>query len=168
MNMRTTSLAWLAILLAIPVAVGMAGCLSDAEVGTGPVPDKAGNGSTRAAEGFVAPHQFARASFEPSIEVGPEGTIYITAPSPGENESRSASWLWASSDDGANWTAPPRHPIHANGGFMEGDVAVDPRGWLYQLDTYFTDNVLGVWSDQARTFEHGRQAQGTPTQDDRP
>lgn len=154
----------------VALAVGVVGCLGDVDPGEAPA-SEANDSDEGSTPGFLAPVQLDGSGFEPSIEVGPQGTIYVTAPSPAENTSRTPSWLWLSRDGGQTWTAPAEHPVappaDAEVG-MEGDIAVDPRGWLYQLDTYYEDNTVGAWSDQGRVLEHARSAQGTPTRDDRP
>lgn len=120
---------------------------------------------------FQTPSLLPGSGFEPSIEIGPEGTIYITAPIPNSADAnRDASQLWVSRDGGSSWDEPAGYPPEPGPPMapFEGDIAVDPRGWLYFLDTYDIDNVLSAWSDEGKTQEHTRPVQGTATRDDRP
>lgn len=161
----------LLVAAALVLCAAAAGCLGGEDRSGSPETDPDQGANRTAAPGFVAPVELVGSGFEPSIEVGPEGAIYVTAPSPADNDTRDASWLWVSRDDGRSWEPPAEHPVgepEARVASMEGDVAVDPRGWLYQVDTYYEDAAIGAWSDRGRTLEHARHAQATPTRDDRP
>lgn len=97
------------------------GCLGGRGTDSSPPGSEGGGEETVAsAPGFQVPTQLNGSAFEPSIEVGPEGAIYVTAPSPPENESRTASWLWVSRDGGETWEPPSEYPV---------GPPSDPRSW---------------------------------------
>ncbi len=116
--------------------------------------------------------------FEPSIEVGPDGTIYVTAATsrrPGElatSSARLASWLWYSRDNGTTWNDLPS-PAQAHQWMLglEGDITVDAAGRLYFVDTYLADNTISRWSQSPTgpAWDFSRPIQGTASPlDDRP
>ncbi len=88
------------------------------------------------------------AGYEPSIRVGPEGWIYITAHKKEAvaEEDRLASWLWVSTDDGATWDdLPSPNQLHESLWALEGDLAIDDTGRLYFVDTYLADMTISTW-----------------------
>lgn len=108
--------------------------------------------------------------YEPSIDVGPDGTLYVTAhKSSLTNEgARFASWLWYSNDNGASWKdLPSPGQLHEKLYAFEGDVAVDAKGRLYFVDTYLLDNTISRWSP-GPAWDYTRPFQGTAATDDRP
>jgi hypothetical protein len=87
--------------------------------------------------------------FEPSIDVDSEGVLYVTAHkgSATNEETRLASFLWLSQDDGATWQEMPS-PLHIHDELFsfEGDLAVDAKDRLYFVDTFGFDTWLSRWS----------------------
>lgn len=111
--------------------------------------------------------------FEPSIEAGPNGALFVTAARGGSSEppGQRASWLWWSQDNGSTWQAPPSpQQVHEKQYGLEGDVAVDGGDRLYFVDTYAGDNTLSRWSPQGDglSWDYSRPIQGTAGGDDRP
>lgn len=154
---------WTAPLVLLALA---AGCL-----GAGPTDDvepaAAGEAPTLA---LTDPIQLTdEEGFEPSIAVGPEGTVYATAaptsrPHAGEQLS---SHLWYA-EDGEAWAEVPS-PGQAHQAFpgFEGDVAVDGEGRLYFVDINLADTFLHRWSP-GPTWELSRPLATTIPIDDRP
>lgn len=110
-------------------------------------------------------------AFEPSIEAGPDGTIYVTAHKASfvrdAAAGRLASWL-SYSRDGETWqplSSPAQLQERLYG--VEGDIAVDAKGRLYFADTYGADSTLSRWAP-GPTWEWTRPVQGTVWLDDRP
>lgn len=113
-------------------------------------------------------------AFEPSIEIGPGGTVYVTAatglavPS---TDTTHASWLWYSTDDGESWASlPSPQQAHERQPGFEGEIAVDAQGRLFFVDTYLADNTLSRWSPSGDgpAWDFSRPLQGTAGVDDRP
>jgi hypothetical protein len=108
--------------------------------------------------------------FEPSIDVDSEGVLYVTAHkgSATNEETRLASFLWRSEDEGATWQEmpSPRH-IHDEMFSFEGDLAVDARDRLYFVDTFGFDTWLSRWSS-GPTWDFTRPALLPSAFDDRP
>jgi hypothetical protein len=111
--------------------------------------------------------------FEPSIDVGPDGTLYATAARSTSTDpaDQLASWLWYSTDEGRTWSqvASPLD-AHEKQPAFEGDVAVDDEGRLYFVDTYLADNTLSRWSagSEGPSWDFTRPLQGSAGVDDRP
>lgn len=126
---------------------------------------------------FTAPTELttdANRGFEPSIELGPEGTVYITAHKANRTyeDDQLASWLWYSTDQGASWSeiASPAD-LHEKQPAQEGEIAVDDRGRLYFVDTYLADVTVSRWAPgpDGPTWEHSRPIMPTEhAVDDRP
>lgn len=113
------------------------------------------------------------ASFEPSIEVASDGTLYVTAAQGGTTTHRisHSSLLRYSTDGGATWRKLPSPlQVHERQGGFEGDLAVDAQDRVYFVDTYLADNTLSRWTSGpgGPTWDVSRPVQGTPRIDDRP
>ena len=112
--------------------------------------------------------------FEPSIDVGSDGTIYAAAAKtarPNEG-ARLASWLWYSKDGGATFQdLPSPGDAHRLMFGFEGDTAVDAKGRFYFSDTWLPDNAIHRWSpgSDGPSWDFSRPVQGTTAAlDDRP
>lgn len=108
--------------------------------------------------------------FEPSIAVGPNGTVYVTAaptsrPAAGDQLS---SWLWYAEDDGAGFDEVPS-PANVHEAFpgFEGDVAVDAEGRLYFVDINLGDTIFHRWAP-GPSWESSRPLATSIPVDDRP
>lgn len=170
--MRRLALA--SLLLAVPL---LAGCLGDA----GPaVRQAAGPTETLPAPANVTfgdPVEITpdgRYGYEPSIQVGPEGTIYVTAHKDSllHEGDRLASWFWYSTDDGSTWQdMPSPGDVDDLGWAFEGSIAIDGQNRVYWMDTYAVDNTLHRWQGGADgpTWGMSRPVHGTANVlDDRP
>lgn len=146
-------LVWFGLLL---LAVAAGGCLSSDTAP--PVEEAHGQGQSGggpdAGRSFTDPKELTTdglRGFEPSIEVGPNGTVFVTAHKANRTHEgdRLASWLWYSPDDGETWKelSSPLD-LHRKLPAQEGDVAVDGQGRLYFVDTYVADVTVSAW-DQA-------------------
>lgn len=109
-------------------------------------------------------------AFEPSISIGPEGTVYVTAaptkrPGPG---TELASFLWYSTDGGESWESMPS-PADAHTRFagFEGDIAVDDEGQLFFIDTNLADMNFHRWGPD-QTWELSRPMATNQLVNDRP
>lgn len=123
-----------------------------------------------------------RPAFEPSISVGPNGTIYVTAARLRQDPSGTTEFMindpvgsspvWFSTDDGASWQRMPSpQDVHRALPGLEGDLAVDAGGSVYFVDLAGPDNTFTRWSvnDGEPAWETTRPVQGTTTYlDDRP
>lgn len=110
--------------------------------------------------------------FEPSVDVGPDGTVYATAArgAPSIGPERSSSWLWYKAN-GSSWSlVPSPQQVHEKQPGFEGDIAIDAQGSLYFVDTTLADNTLSRWTagDDGPTWEYSRPLQGSVGVDDRP
>lgn len=110
-------------------------------------------------------------SFEPSLEVAPDGTVYVTAPPPQarpHERGRPSSFIWHSKDGGATWLPMPSPMrVHEWMPGLEGDLALDGKGRIYLVDTYAGDTSLTRWAP-GPAWESSRPLQGTLGADDRP
>lgn len=92
---------------------------------------------------------------EPSVDVGPEGTIYVTAA--GLRPSQRPSPLWFSPDGGETFAWVPW--ADAGSGLSdlpagtEGDVGVDAAGNAYRVDTINGGTAVARSTDSGRTWE---------------
>jgi hypothetical protein len=90
---------------------------------------------------------------EPSIDVAPNGTIYINAPSallsslPG-----SPSYVYRSADNGATWVKVPAdlRALFLGGG--DSDVAIDSTGKLFLTDLWLGSATVSASADQGQTW----------------
>jgi hypothetical protein len=98
---------------------------------------------------------------EPGIDVAPDGTLYVNAPS----GNLTASDLWRSTDGGATWAhLDPAQRGNAPGG-GDSDVAVDPiDGTVYMTDLYLGSSAVSASRDRGRTWMTNA-FQGTVVQD---
>lgn len=113
------------------------------------------------------------AGYEPSIRVGPDGTLYVTAHKQevAAEGTRLASWLWYSMDDGSTWIEMPSPlQMHSNLWALEGDLAIDDAGAIYYVDTYLADQTFSRWrtAQGGPVWESTRPIAGTVSLDDRP
>lgn len=101
--------------------------------------------------------------YEPSIETDSKGTVYVMAhklslavESTGTN-TRAASWLWRSTDDGRTFQDMVGLQGATNMGWaLEGDGAVDALDRFYYVDTWATENHFSRWSDRGATLDMWR------------
>lgn len=137
---------------AIAVASILAGCLAEIDDRSSrpesPVEATFAIADTK----LVTPESFAG---EPSVAVGPEGTIYITGPG-GTTFPASAARLWVSHDDGVTfdyveWLSADTGISNLPFG-LEGDVAVDDAGNVYFTDLSGANAQLSSSDDQGRTW----------------
>lgn len=111
--------------------------------------------------------------YEPSIEVGPDGTVYVTAHKATiqPQGTRASSWLWFSRDGGHSWRElPSPAQFHDKLFALEGDLGQDASGRIYYVDTYVPENHLSRWSTtpDGPRWDFTRPFQGTVGLDDRP
>lgn len=160
------------LVLALAATLLAAGCVQPVgPAGTSPDdPDRRSSLLT-----FSAPLELTADGhgYEPSIEIDAYGTLYVTAHKGSlTNEgTRLASWLWFSRDEGATWKEMPS-PLQQHDKLFafEGDLALDAKGRLYFVDSYFLDSTLSRWTTgpDGPSWESTRPVQGTTALDDRP
>lgn len=167
------------LLAALALVVLLVGCIGDggdsAEPAEQSVPETPGDGIEPPLN-FTAPVQLnpdGLYGYEPSIQVGQEGTLYATAHKDSlvHEGDRLASWLWYSTDGGETWEEMPSPAqVHDKLFALEGSLAVDDGNRLYYIDTYGADNTLSRWQGGAEgpTWESSRPVHGTTGADDRP
>lgn len=113
-----------------------------------------------------------RDHYEPSVEAGPEGVAYVTAPtfSPDASSGRYASDLWYSPDGREFSRLPSPASVHERLPGLEGSIALDDENRLYFVDLLVADNTFSRWSaGPDPSWETTRPLQGTAaTLDDRP
>lgn len=116
--------------------------------------------------------------YEPGIRIDSAGTIFYTAHKVfpfgagvfESSETRTASWLYRSTDNGQTWEVMNG----LNGAWktlfpaLEGDIAIDAKDRMYFVDTWAADNHLSRWSDHGATLDFARHAVATYEVDDRP
>ncbi|MGB0651773.1 MAG: sialidase family protein [Thermoplasmatota archaeon] len=140
--MRITSLLATSALL----LVGLAGCLDGGDTDDEPA---APPRPTITVPRFLEPTAMAMQAggAEPNLDVAPDGTIWVTAPTGLQfkpNVAQGAAYLWRSADDGATWETL-RSPIATGvdptgsgelGPFCscDADVAVGDDGTVYFTD----------------------------------
>lgn len=90
---------------------------------------------------------------EPSIDVAPDGKIYINAPSALlSNLPGSPSYVYRSGDNGATWV---KVPADLRGLFLGGgdsDVAIDSTGKLFLTDLWLGSATVSASADQGETW----------------
>lgn len=127
-----------------------AGCIGGRAPADGVAPEASVPPEATALD-LTPPHVFTTpyGGFEPSIDVAPDGTVYVAAarlirPPVG---ARTSSHLWYSPDAGSTWSelASPLG-IHGLMPGLEGDAAVDSRGRYYLADIHLADTSLSRWS----------------------
>lgn len=110
--------------------------------------------------------------YEPSVEVDSIGTIFVTAhkQSVVAEGTRTASWLWRSSDGGKSFEDMTGSLLDATDRryALEGDLAIDAKDQLYFVDTWAADNHIYVWSDHGETLDFTRPVIASAEVDDRP
>jgi hypothetical protein len=103
--------------------------------------------------------------YEPGIETDSQGTIFVMAHKSSlaaegaVANTRTASWLWRSVDDGRTF----QDMAGLNGGTnyawaLEGDGAVDGRDRFYYVDTWAFENHMSRYSNRGATLDFWRPA----------
>jgi hypothetical protein len=106
-----------------------------------------------------------RAVSEPSIDVAPDGTLYINAPAGiGSKLPFSPSYIWRSADQGATWTETPFGLRADTLGGGDSDISVAPDGKLAWTDLWLGSSTVGQSVDKAQTWT-SNDLQGTLAQD---
>lgn len=112
-------------------------------------------------------------AYEPTLAVGPEGALYVTAhkTDAAQEGGRLASWLWWAPGADAEWRevrAP--EAVESKAFAFEGDVATDAEGRLYFVDTYLDDLFFARYlpSPEGPVQETARPLAVSAGQDDRP
>ena len=103
---------------------------------------------------------------EPGIDVAPDGTIYVNAPSGLlSNLPGSPSFVYRSSDGGSSWTKLPAG-LRANlPGGGDSDISIDPNnGKLYMTDLWLGSSTVSYSTDRGQTWT-ANPIEGTPIQD---
>jgi hypothetical protein len=103
---------------------------------------------------------------EPGIDVAPDGTIYVNAPSGLlSNLPGSPSFVYRSSDGGGSWTKLPpgmRNPFPGGG---DSDISIDPNnGKLYMTDLWLGSATVSTSTTRGDTWQ-ANPLEGTPIQD---
>ena len=103
---------------------------------------------------------------EPSIKVGPEGTVYTA----GVCCVARGAPAWHSKDDGQTFSyLPSPGGVRENGLGAEGDFIVDDAGGVYFADTYIPSIYFTRWSDGGDVWEYTEDTlMVVPGLDDRP
>ncbi len=98
---------------------------------------------------------------EPGVDIAPDGTIYVNAPS----GDLSASDVLRSTDGGGDWALlPPAQRGGAPGG-ADSDIGIDPfDGTLYMTDLYLGSATVSRSNDRGNTWKTNA-VQGTLVQD---
>ncbi|MGQ0537056.1 MAG: hypothetical protein ACT4PT_13415 [Methanobacteriota archaeon] len=141
------------ILLASVLAVGsvLAGCVTSDGPGPAP-PDPSEVAALRI--DAVTEVTSTGVAFEPSVKVGPDGTIYVTGP--GFAENRRHTRLWVSDDEGATFTeiqfADPATGVSNFPTGFEGDLAIDAAGAAYFVDLSLASSQLSRSTDGGKTW----------------
>lgn len=164
---------WVAVLIA---AAGWAGCVEDDAAEPAAVEASAVDDPDLEPLNFSTPTHLnpeGQYGYEPSIQIGQEGTLYVTAHKDSlvREDDRLASWLWYSTDGGETWSdLPSPAQAHEKLFAFEGSLAVDDENRLYFIDTYAADNTLSVWqgSEEGPAWQSTRPVHGTTGVDDRP
>jgi hypothetical protein len=152
------------------LAIGTAGVA----LSTGTLPSRATGGGGIADNGFSTPVEMpdSFAADEPSLAIGNDGRIYVTAIQQTLNTTNSTtnelfgSPLWRSGDGGQSFQGPAR----AFGDVAHGsdaDVAVDASGNVYQTDLWIANTAMAVSTDGGQTFT-GNEVSHLPSAIDRP
>jgi len=101
--------------------------------------------------------------YEPGVEVDSKGTIYVMAHKQSlaaegtGTGTRTASWLWRSTDDGRTFSDMAGLSGATNLAYaLEGDGAVDAMDRFYYVDTWVTENHFSRYVDRGATLETWR------------
>lgn len=96
---------------------------------------------------------------EPGVEVAPDGTLYVHAPT------GIPLWssMWRSTNGGASWSAL-NSVTRASVGGGDIDIAIQPNGKLLFTDLWLGSSTVGVSSDKGNTWIQN-PVQGTMVQD---
>lgn len=128
------------------VALAMAGCASSgSELEPAAAPAPSPPGEVAGVLEFAAPVEFDGSTYstEPTIAAGPDGTVFVSAPSMLRGTAlRSAgmqpqSQLWVSRDHGETFALVGEGPLGTKGDYAGGgdsDVAVDSAGRVWFAD----------------------------------
>lgn len=138
-------------------------------------------GGSNGSEATLEPVRFSapvrvgdeREHFEPSVEVGEDGTVYVTAPTAAiyTNGGRYASDVWYARPGGNFSRMPSPGQVHERQPGFEGSIALDDAGRLYFVDLLLVDNTFTRWNvgSGEPSWEMSRPLQGTLSPaDDRP
>jgi hypothetical protein len=103
---------------------------------------------------------------EPGIDVAPDGTLYVNAPSGFlSNVPGSPSFVFRSTDGGASWTQVPAGQRANLPGGGDSDVAVDQTdGTVYLSDLWLGSSTVAVSHDRGDTWT-ANPLGGAPVQD---
>lgn len=109
---------------------------------------------------FGAPVQVSaddtQAAAEPSIRSGPDGTLYIVAPTGiggvrTQEGGSGGDLLWRSEDAGKTWTYLTSYDQAAGGG--DADLAVDSSGVIWASGLTLVNTTAAVSTDKGDTFK---------------
>jgi hypothetical protein len=109
----------------------------------------------------IVDHSSANSTGEPSINVAPDGTIYIVAPDgagvrvptalPGGGQGVGGSLLWRSEDHGKSWKFLGSYDVPTGGG--DSDIVTAPDGTIYASGlSYAACSTVSVSHDKGETF----------------
>ena len=119
--------------------------------------------ATTTTTGFTTPKVVSGLdASEPGIDVGPDGTLYISAI---EGLPTAPADIWRSTNAGSSWSLLPLS-LKANlPGGGDVDLTVDPQnGALYETDLWLGDSTASVSSDKGQTWQ-ANPVQGVLIQD---
>jgi len=138
------------------------------------LPTHATGGGGTADNGFSTPLQLpdSFAADEPSMAIGNDGRIYVTAIQQILNTTNSTtdtvtgSPLWRSGDGGQSFQGPVRTFGNVRHG-DDTDVAVDTAGNVFQTDLWIANTAMAVSTDGGQSFL-GNEVANPAVLDDRP
>lgn len=109
-------------------------------------------GGVEAVPSFGAPARVGAEGFEPGIDIGGDGAIFVnsTVGIPVRSP------VWRSTDGGDSWTRLQiPTPLNRFPGGGDVDVAVGPNGRVYHLDLWAGSNTITVSRDNGETWSYG-------------
>jgi hypothetical protein len=103
---------------------------------------------------------------EPGIDIAPDGTIYVNAPSGLlSNLPGSPSFVYRSSDGGGSWTKLPAGLRSLFPGGGDSDISIDPgNGKLYMTDLWLGSATVSYSTNRGDSWT-ANPLEGVPVQD---
>ena len=124
-----------------------------------PSASRAGTPARHFSRPIAIDHTAGNSTGEPSIDVGPDGAIYVVAPDgPGVRAPGAlgapglgGSLIWRSDDKGAHWSFLGSYDVPTGGG--DTDVVVAPNGHLYASGlSYAACSTVSTSTNRGATF----------------